>query len=251
MENTKTLTESMKGFGLTEYETMLYLQLASRQEANAAELSRNSGIAYTKVYSVLSSLTKKGLIEIMRGKPAIYRTLDPEKALSELRQSKIEGISKAYEEAISSLKAIRPCETKPAVGEHGASWNITGKRNVVSKLLEEFGGAKSNVKVVFPGIELLGKPILRRMLSDRRRVPLQLLVSPNDRTILSDFAGLEIAYSESIKSRYAIFDDGYCLMMAVETPDYWTGVFETCGNCTRQAHEHFDLAWKSASSSVV
>jgi hypothetical protein len=55
-----------------------------------------------------------------------------------------------------------------------------------------------------------------------------------------------VKYSEYVKSRYALFDDTYSLMIAVETPDYWTGVFETCGNCTRQAYEHFNLAWSAA-----
>ena len=241
-----SLATSMREFGLTDYETSLYFELTSRQEANAAELSETSGIAYTKVYSVLSSLTRKGLVEIMRGKPVIFRTIDPEKSLTILKQNKIEGISKAYEKAISSLRAIRPSGVKPLVGEHGASWNISGKRNVINKLIEELGEVKKNVKVVFPEIDLLGKPILRRMIGEKPKVSFQILVSRKDRRFMRDFSGIEVGYSGTIKSRYAILDDKYCLMMAVETPDYWTGVFETCGNCTRQAHEHFQLAWKSA-----
>jgi sugar-specific transcriptional regulator TrmB len=236
----------MKKFGLTEYETKVYMELSGRQEATAYELSRNTGVAYTKVYSVLSSLTRKGLVEIMRGKPSVYRTADPKKALAILRQNRIESISKAYDEAISSLKTIRLPGTNPAIGEHGASWNIVGKRNVINKLLEGVGGAHKDVKVVFPDLEMLGKTILSKVLENKRQLQLKILASPNDKRFLKGVSGVEVEYSDAIKSRYAVFDDKYCLMMAVETPDYWTGVFETCGNCTRQAREHFDLAWKAA-----
>jgi sugar-specific transcriptional regulator TrmB len=236
----------MKEFGLTEYETMVYLQLSGCQEASAAELSRNSGVAYTKVYSVLSSLTRKGLVEIMRGKPSIYRTVDPEKALEALKQNRVESISKAYNEAVSSLRTIRPSGTKPAVGEHGASWNIVGKRNVINRLLEELSSARKDVKVVFPDLEMLGKPILNKILENKRHLQLKILASPNDERFLKGASGVEVEFSDAIKSRYAVFDDKCCLMLAVETPEYWTGVFETCGNCTRQAWEHFDLAWKAA-----
>lgn len=245
-ETAETLILSMREFGLTEYETRVYLELSGRQEANAAELSRSSGVAYTKVYSVLSSLVKKGLVEIKRGKPSIYHTVDPKKALSNLKRNKIEGVSKAYDEAISSLRNFKPKGAKFEVREHGASWNIVGKRNVINKLLEEYGSARKNVKLVFPDVEMLGRPILSRILSDKRGLPLKILLSPNDRKIMKGTSGAEVEYSDAIKSRYAIFDDKYCLMMAAESPDYWTGVFETCGNCTQQAREHFNLAWKSA-----
>jgi sugar-specific transcriptional regulator TrmB len=235
----------MTEFGLTQYETRVYIELSGRLEASAAEISKITGVAYTKVYSVLSSLTRKGLVEIMRGKPSVYRTVDPEKALASLKKAKIEKITKSYDEAISSLRRIRPTGPERLEGEHGASWNISGKRNVINKLVEELGNARRNVKLVFPDIEALGKPVLDQVLT-RRKLPLKILVSPGDRPVMRGVAGAEIEYSDSIKSRYAIFDDKYCLMMAVETPDYWTGVFETCGNCTSQAREHFDLAWKAA-----
>ncbi len=243
---TENLVPSMREFGLTEYETKIYLTLSNRQIASASELSRVSGVPYTKVYSVLSSLTGKGLVEIMRGKPAVYRIINPERALRTLKESKIVGVSRAYEEVVSSLRKIRSNESRPNDDEHGASWNISGKRNVINKLREELDGAVRSVKIVFPNLDILGKPILNQIFTHKHERHIKLLVSQRDEKFLKGISNVDAKYADTIKSRYALFDDRYCLMMAVETPDYWTGVFETCGNCTRQAREHFELAWKAA-----
>jgi sugar-specific transcriptional regulator TrmB len=237
---------SLREFGLTEYESKIYLKLSSRSAVSASELSRVSGVPYTKVYSVLSSLSRKGLVEIMRGKPSVYKTVDPEKALRALKDGKIAKVSKAYEEAVYSLRKIRSSKLKTDDQEHGASWNIIGKRNVINKLLEEMSGANRIVKIVFPDLDVLGKPILNKIIANEHKLPLRLLVSQNDRKLLKDVSNVDAKYANSIRSRYAIFDDQCCLMMSVETPDYWTGVFETCRNCNQQAREHFDLAWKTA-----
>jgi HTH-type transcriptional regulator, sugar sensing transcriptional regulator len=249
MESSESLIISLREFGLTEYESKTYLKLSSsRSSVSAFELSRVSGVPYTKLYSVLSSLNRKGLVEIKRGKPSVYKTVNPEKALGALRERNIARLSEAYENAVSSLRKMRSGKFgREDDRKHGASWNIDGKRNVINKLLEEVESSRKSVKIVFSDLDVLGKPILNKIMHNNRELTLKLLVSQDDRKLLEDVSkDVQTKYSDAIKSRYALFDDQSCLMMSVDSPDYWTGVFETCRNCNRQALEHFDLAWKAA-----
>lgn len=242
-----SVIESAKSLGFTEYEAKLYLALASRSSAiTVEELSRASKVPYTKAYSVLSALTQRGLAEVMRGKPATYRIVEPEKALASLKETMTSNISKAYEEVVSTLLRIRS-ESSYDNG-HGASWNISGKRNVLNKLTEETEHAMHSVDIVLPDLAGFGSEIITRILPRfSSHIGVRLLVSPKDKKTLENISSnAEIRYSGYVKSRYALFDSRHSLMIAVETPDYWTGVFETCGNCTRQAVEHFNLAWNAS-----
>lgn len=242
-----SVIESAKSLGFTEYEAKLYFTLASRSSAiTVEELSRASKVPYTKAYSVLSALTQRGLAEVMRGKPATYRIVEPKTALASLKETMTSEISKAYEEVVSTLLRIRS-ETSYDNG-HGASWNISGKRNVLNKLTEETEHAMHSVDIVLPDLAGLGNEIITRILPRfSSHIGVRLLVSPKDKKTIKNISSkAEIRYSGYVKSRYALFDNKHSLMIAVETPDYWTGVFETCGNCTRQAVEHFNLAWNAS-----
>lgn len=240
---------NMKDLGLTEYEVRLYIILVSRTvPTTASEICRLSGVPYTRTYSVLSSLKEKGLVEIMRGKPILYKAVEPEAALSGVAREMITQISTASKGAVASLKKLRGDVSEDA--EHGASWNITGKRNLTNKFVEELEHSKGGIKVIFPNLSLLDARVLERLLSTSQTKHVQLLVSPEDKRRIQriDTRNAEIRYNGFVKSRYALFDDRRSLMIAVENQEPWTGVFETCRNCARQAYEHFDLAWKASTA---
>lgn len=255
LQNSETrLTAGLKAFGLTEYEARIYTALSidfSRSGgASASELSRVSGVAYTKIYSVLDSLAKRGLVELMRGKPALYKQSDPESFFDKWTKEKISSISKAHELVISSLQKLSSQKSlkEHSATEHGASWNIRGKKNVVNRLFEQIARTRESLKLVFPHPNLLDHKLVEKIRSRSNKVETRVLVSRQDLSFAESLASATLRYNDLLESRYALFDDRYSLMIALDTPDYWTGVFETCGNCTRQAYEHFELAWKASRS---
>ncbi|MHB8568549.1 MAG: TrmB family transcriptional regulator [Nitrososphaerales archaeon] len=246
------LVASLKDFGLTEYEARIYVVLSRDfpgSNVSASELSKVSGIAYTKIYSVLSSLNKKGLVEIMRGKPALYRLAEPLASFDRLKEESVSNISKAHDLVLSSIRKISSDAPRRDVQQRpgsGSTWNIEGKINVINKLSEQVDKAHKNLKIIFPNLRFLDSKILNQISSRSTRVKTSLIVSESDQKFLRSVGNADVRYNHSLKSRYALFDDKYSLMIALDTPNYWTGVFETCGNCTRQAYEHFDLAWKGS-----
>ena len=69
------LIETLKSFGLSEYEAKVMLTLISKGELTAKEIAEHSNIPRTSVYDVVTSLTNKGLVESYGSKPLRFRAL--------------------------------------------------------------------------------------------------------------------------------------------------------------------------------
>jgi len=159
-----SLTEDLRRIGLTEYETKAYVTLVKHRELNARELSVMSEVPYSKTYEVTSLLEKKGLIEVLRGRPMVFRAIPPEKALNRWAKRYLDAVDSEFIDKIKSLEAERG-ETLSQINNslNGASsllqrffddsegftpndelvWTIRGRRNIVSQVLETIHSSKS------------------------------------------------------------------------------------------------------------
>lgn len=78
--NLERVRRILKGVGLSENETTIYLAALSQGPTTAATLSKQSGIKRTTVYSAIESLQEKGLIhEEPRGLKRVFVAEHPEK----------------------------------------------------------------------------------------------------------------------------------------------------------------------------
>ena len=55
--------KAMENLGLTGYEIRVYLSLLDTGSMTAADISKKSGVPYSKIYEVLNSLEEKGWLE--------------------------------------------------------------------------------------------------------------------------------------------------------------------------------------------
>jgi len=154
---------NLKNLGLTEYESKIYVALIQNGELKAKELSDKSEVPYSKTYEVTSLLEKKGLIEIHRGRPMLFRTLTPSIALSNYADNYVEEIEAKYVKKImnvdyeldnSLLITKNSLETASdilqgiydEVGNVSVSddfiWTFRGKENIVSQVHEMVASAK-------------------------------------------------------------------------------------------------------------
>ena len=63
--------KALREIGLTEYETIAYLVLVKAGELTANDVSTSTTIPYSKVYTVLDILEKKGWVEVKGGRPRL------------------------------------------------------------------------------------------------------------------------------------------------------------------------------------
>jgi sugar-specific transcriptional regulator TrmB len=87
--------------GLTEYEATALEELLTLGRTTAPNLSDATGIPKARIYGVLDSLSDRGFVEIIPGRPKEYQPKPPEAILDravENRRQEFEGFAAAVEE---------------------------------------------------------------------------------------------------------------------------------------------------------
>jgi sugar-specific transcriptional regulator TrmB len=92
-----TLLEKL---GLTEYEAKTLSTLFNLKEAEAPEISRSAQVPKTRVYDVLEKLMAKNLIIEIKGRPKLYRAMEPQKAIDVLILFKKNQLKELENEAV-------------------------------------------------------------------------------------------------------------------------------------------------------
>ncbi len=122
--------------GLTKSESKVYEALIKFGKLGAGQISRESGVSYSKIYNVLDSLVSKGLAKIIPEKSKKFVPSDPQ-ALIELINKKQKKLEKAKEKAKELRKFYEVKEKNPVVIQLGKK----GFYKIVkeSKSSEEYG----------------------------------------------------------------------------------------------------------------
>ena len=92
--------------GLTQYESAALAALFSRHDATAQEVAEIANIPYTKIYAVLLSLEKQGLLKTTLERPKKYRPLSPEGTLQALLNRKRAEVDYLEERSSSNLDML-------------------------------------------------------------------------------------------------------------------------------------------------
>ena len=91
--------KSMESLGLTSYEIKVYLSLLEHGCMTASDISKISGVPYSKIYEVLNSLENKIWLESDSSRPQKFFPKSPSTALEAIRIQR-ENEIKSNEEII-------------------------------------------------------------------------------------------------------------------------------------------------------
>jgi len=98
--------EEYKELGLTVNEGKAYETLLNFGKLSVGDISKHSGVSYSKIYNVLGSLTKKGLAEIVPEKTkkfvpsspeSLFNLIDEKKKQLESLKEKVKEMKRKYE----------------------------------------------------------------------------------------------------------------------------------------------------------
>ena len=148
---------ALRDLCLTEYETMAYLSLVKSGELTANDVSSATTIPYSKVYTVLETLEKKGWVEVKGERPRLYYPRSPVEALRSEKIRQEDKFEKNREMVISELQAVYEHRE---IKEKLEIWIIRGEDNIISKIREIISGAKKELMVALP---LLPSPLLKQV----------------------------------------------------------------------------------------
>ena len=125
----------MTKFGFTQYETSCYMALVSHHPANGSQLSKLSGIARSRIYDVLNTLSRKGMVfEIEQGQ---YVPLPPEELKKRLK-SQFETNLHSFEEELDAATTVT---------EYEYILTLRGHDEVMQKAIEIIGHAEKELYI--------------------------------------------------------------------------------------------------------
>jgi sugar-specific transcriptional regulator TrmB len=147
----------MEGLGLTGYEIKVYLCLLETGSMTASDISKKSGVPYSKIYEVLNSLEEKGWLESDSSRPQKFFPKSPLTALEAMRM-RIESSIRDSKNTIMS--ELMPIYEKSGVRERPEIWVVMGVYNIAAKIGEIIQACQHELLIALPQIaEGIARPI--------------------------------------------------------------------------------------------
>jgi len=140
---------ALRDYGLTTYEARAYYVLLTLGEASAGIIAKLSGIPHQRIYDTLSSLERKGFIQVRHTNPKKYSALSVRRALTNrIRQLSAE-FNARMEELKERIKEIEERAPKLQTNDGGSHvWIIEGEEAIIGRILEMIQSAERCVKLV-------------------------------------------------------------------------------------------------------
>ena len=154
------IIKMLQKLGLTKYESLAYITLLKLGTSKATDLTKESGIPHTRIYDVLSSLHRKGFVDIMHGTPRMYKPVNPELVFEKLK-----------EEIINDIKTIKGALLELYKSIHGEDipeiWTIHEFENTLERAEYIVRSARREVLINTP-LEFL--TLLKEELRKRKNI---------------------------------------------------------------------------------
>ncbi|NAL77689.1 TrmB family transcriptional regulator [Nitrososphaera sp. AFS] len=168
--------KAMESLGLTGYEIKVYLALVESGKSTASEISKKSGVPYSKIYEVLNGLEDKGWSESDSSRPQKFFPRPPSSALEAMRM-RIESGIKDNENLI--IGELMPVYEKSGLRERPEIWVVRGMYNIAAKVNEIVQTCQQELLIALPQVvEDIARPVqpMLRILHDKG-VKITVLVS--------------------------------------------------------------------------
>lgn len=194
--------EALKKLGLTKYEIRAYITLLEQEVRTASQISKNSGVPFSKIYGVLSNLKDKGWVEVEHSRPNKYYPKSPSFALGATRL-RIESTLRSNEQQI--LDELQPLYERKGAHEKPEIWIVRGELNILSKIYEMLERSKEELLAVIPIIDNTIVDLFSNSLMELYRKGVNVMIMSTK--TLEDKALKKLSFTE-IRVRDQMFGGG-------------------------------------------
>ena len=210
--------KAMEHLGLTGYEIRVYLSLLDAGAMTASDISKKSGVPYSKIYEVLNTLEEKGWLESDSSRPQQFFPKSPSTAL-EVAKMKIETSFRESQSII--VNELMPIYTKSGIKERPEIWVARGVFNIAAKVNEIIQNSQQELLVALPQVaENIAKPLqpILRSIHDRG-VKIRILASAkmNPETVKALSRTAEVRTREGLFGGGVIADAKHVVILLGET----------------------------------
>jgi sugar-specific transcriptional regulator TrmB len=266
MPDQKEYVETLAKLGLTHLQAKVYTALLSLKTANARNVQRQSNIARQDIYRILTELEEKDLVEKIIAKPAKFRPIPANEAISTLLQKRKEENHQLRKKATQLFRNFKSESIKTQTLDENSQFILLSKSETnptahIDKLGEAVSNAQTSVmcqttfqlfmKVKFMDEQIWKKAVKRgvkfRYIIERR--PENEKLEPALDPVLKNTEHFEIRWTPTIPPACVLLVDereAFCRMgLNVESPVLWS----TASHFVAMIKDYFETKWKSLENS--
>ncbi|MCZ7383481.1 MAG: helix-turn-helix domain-containing protein [Candidatus Methanoperedens sp.] len=260
--------EALEEFGLSRYESRVYLILLSSGIIDARKLSSKSGVPFGRIYDVLSSLESKGLVQKQLSRPKKFLAVEPKLAVKKLLDFKNKEINSLIQKAGKLEENLNHLFNKES--DQSLFWSVSIGEDTINSQMERLAATEnellsySGLKRVKPSDEYT-KTWINEFLKItsgliKKRVKIKILIGNNDESnlkelmpllipFLDDLAHMEIRVIPEIPNHFDIID-GEKVQLKVSNPvrpeEYFASIFVWQKEFAQELKNKFNELWKNA-----
>lgn len=149
--------ETLRSFGLTEYEARCLVGLSRVADATASEVAELCDVPRSRVYDTADRLAERGLVEVQDGSPRRYRAL-PVEAITEKFEREFDRQIETLESALGSLGP----SAGALDGDRGV-WTVVGRGSVLDRARSLIDEAEEELFLMITTDDLLEPACLGRL----------------------------------------------------------------------------------------
>jgi sugar-specific transcriptional regulator TrmB len=217
MEISDKAKKSMESLGLTNYEIRVYTTLLFLGSTTAAEISKKSGVPYSKIYDVLNSLYERGWTYSDNSRPQNFFPKSPSTAVESM-MIEMENSFRSYRNIL--INELMPIYEKTGLKEKPDIWVVSGLYNIADKVTEIIRSSKEEILIAIPKVpEKVIKtiqPFLRELFEKGVKIVVLASEETNDEIIKSISRVAEIRLKNSMFGGGVIGDSKQVLILLGE-----------------------------------
>jgi HTH-type transcriptional regulator, sugar sensing transcriptional regulator len=217
MEISDKAKKSMESLGLTNYEIRVYTTLLFSGSTTAAEISKKSGVPYSKIYDVLNSLYERGWTYSDNSRPQNFFPKSPSTAV-EAMMVEMENSFRSYRNTL--INELMPVYEKTGLKEKPDIWVVSGLLNIADKVTEIIKSSKEEILIAIPKLpEKVIKtiqPFLRELFEKGVKIIVLASEETNEEVIKSISRVAEIRLKNSMFGGGVIGDSKQVLILLGE-----------------------------------
>lgn len=238
----------LKELGLNKYESKAYISLLKIGLSTSPQISLKSGVPYGRIYTILSSLEKKGFVKVFEGKPKRFMAMEPRIILNQIinkRTKNLEEFKKETDHIIQELENMKKRELEKPLEKIQI---IEGKKNYLNLSVKLHEEAKKEWRTIHrlplyePHLKAYKKAIKRGI---KTRV-LTHLTEKNIKNLKTwKRTGAQIRLLDTIFARFTVIDkDRVVIRLSGEEMGGYISLFVQSPALARTLADHFDNLWK-------
>ncbi len=244
------MESSLKKIGLNGYEIRCYLTLLQHRSLKGSELSAKSGVPQGKIYNVLGSLMKKGLVSQCNTKPKEFKTIDPQITIAAILEKQKSDLFSAEKDIYKEIHEIAHAKKDMMLTSERVSI-VQGREKAYSIAYHLYRQAQKSLDLMLT-IEKMPTTAQRLLLEAKKRgVRIRILATVEvNPSLLNEIKGLgfDIRYYPVEELRILIKDKTECIEMIVNSKNLSdrTSIYIKSKELTKALTSYFDYLWKKS-----